>query len=89
MCRCFGKIEATSSSEDGIVVAIGVLVLLIGTATGSAFAMLAMALVALAVTGIFYRHRLGRNGLQIETIATITQKLADGRVRIEHSSHVN
>jgi hypothetical protein len=36
---------------------------------------------------------LGKNdapdGLQIETIATIEQQLDDGRVRIEHSSHVN
>jgi FtsH-binding integral membrane protein len=43
------------SRKNGIVGAIGVLILLIGTATGNAYAMLAMSVVALAVFATFFR----------------------------------
>ena len=41
--------------KDGILTAIGVLVLMIGTATGSAFAMLGMAAAGLVLAAILYR----------------------------------
>lgn len=49
----------TRSLRDEIVTAIGILVLLIGTATGSAIAMLALALIAFAVLPIIYRRKIG------------------------------
>ena len=49
--------------KDGIVTAIGVLVLVIGTATGSAYVMLGMAVAGLVLSAILYRgnfkHRAG------------------------------
>lgn len=51
--------KAPSSPKEGIVVAIGVLVLLLGTATGSAYAMPALALVALALIAICCRQDMG------------------------------
>jgi O-antigen ligase len=53
----------SNSHKNGIVAAIGVLVLLIGTATGNAYLMLAMAIVALLVCAILLRQRLRRNVL--------------------------
>jgi hypothetical protein len=52
-----------SSPRDGIIAAIGVVVLLIGTATGNAIVMLIMAMVALAVIAVAYRDRIGRKVL--------------------------
>lgn len=53
----------SNSHENGIVASIGVLVLLIGTATGNAYVMLAMAVVALPVMTVLMRQRLQRNVL--------------------------
>jgi hypothetical protein len=52
---------ATYSRKSGIVTAIGIVVLLLGTATGNAYAMLAMAVVALVMIAALYREELGRN----------------------------
>ena len=51
---------ATNSHATGIVTAVGLMVLLLGTATGNAYAMLLMSIVALVAITIFYRKILGR-----------------------------
>ena len=49
----------TNVRRDGVITAIGIIVLLIATATGNAFAMLAAALVALAAIAIVFRNKSG------------------------------
>ena len=51
---------AANSRKNGIVSAIGILVLLLGTATGSAYVMLAMAVVAMLLIGVIYRQKAKR-----------------------------
>lgn len=60
-------VPAHDSRNDKIVTAVGLLVLLIGTATGNAYAMLAMSLVALVVMSVFLRN--GRTRLVLLTLA--------------------
>ncbi len=60
---------STSSHRDEIVTAIGVLALLIGTATGNAIAMLTIAIVAFAVISIIHRRKIGLKVLIAVTIA--------------------
>lgn len=48
------------ASYDGTVSVIAVLILLLGTASGSAIAMLAAAAISLLLTAVFQRRRLGR-----------------------------
>src|SRR4029450_8230869 len=57
--------------KDGILTAIGVMVLLIGTATGSAYAMLGMAVAGLALSlFLIYRWNLkGNTSLIVLTVA--------------------
>jgi len=62
----------TNSRTDSIAAAIGVLVLLIGTATGNAWAMLAMAVVALAALAVMYRRGIGRNIVRAMILAAAT-----------------
>jgi O-antigen ligase len=64
--------RATNSRKGGIVAAIGLLVLLLGTATGNAYMMLAMAISALAIIAIVYRGKLGRGAMLAITAATAT-----------------
>lgn len=49
----------TNVRRDGVITAIGIIVLLIGTATGNALAMSAAALVALAAIAIVFRNKSG------------------------------
>ncbi len=63
---------ATESRKDSIVTAIGVLVLLLGTATGNAWVMLAMSVVALAVMAVLYRRGPGRNTIRVILVAAAT-----------------
>jgi hypothetical protein len=65
--RCFNSggdamspILKTQKSRDGVITAVGVVVLLLGAATGDARVMLALALIGLAVIGIVDRQRIGR-----------------------------
>ncbi len=64
------------SHRDGIVTAIGVLVLLIGTATGSAITLLVMSLIGIIVIPIFYRQQLRQPAwlvmIGIAAIAAVT-----------------
>ena len=60
------------TQRDGIVTAIAVLVLVIGTATGNAYAMLAMAVAGLALSVVLYRrHFTGRTALVVLTAAVV------------------
>jgi hypothetical protein len=59
----------TTCGRDGIVLAIAVAVLLIGTATGNALLMFALATVALAAVLIFFRRRLASTPAIAATIA--------------------
>jgi hypothetical protein len=61
-----------NSRKDGIVTAIGVLVLVIGTATGNAYVMLALAVVALVVLAVFFRKRVGRTALLAMAVSAVT-----------------
>jgi hypothetical protein len=65
-------LNVTESRRDSIAAAIGVLVLLIGTATGNAYAMLAMSVVALAVMVVLYRRGLSRNMIRAIIVAAAT-----------------
>ena len=55
--------------QDGIVASIGVLVLLIGAATGSAFTMLIMAFVGLVAISLLHRQRLGTSTWLVMTVS--------------------
>ena len=54
-----------NTRKDGIVGAIGVLIILIGTATGSAYALLGMSIIAFAFLAVFYREHMGRKSILI------------------------
>lgn len=62
--------------RDSIAAAGGVVILLVGTATGSAHAMLAMAAIALAMLAVDYRHQLGRHASTVITIGAATAAAA-------------
>ena len=61
-----------NSRHDTIVMAIGLLVLLLGTATGNAYAMLAMSVVALSVLALLFRITLGQTVFVAMTAAAAT-----------------
>lgn len=63
---------ATNWKKDGIITAIGVLVLLLGGATGNAIVMLAMSILGFAVIAIIDRQRLGRVSLVVMLVASAT-----------------
>ena len=63
--------QAAVHRKGGLVLAMSILVLLVGTATGNAFAMLVMAVAALAVVGIFYRQELGWTALLTIVVAAV------------------
>lgn len=52
--------QATNSRDDGLLNAAGLLILLLGTATGSAVVMLGLSLFALCMVVLFYRDRLAQ-----------------------------
>lgn len=60
------------SRSDAVISAIGVLVLLLGAASGSARVMLALAVIGLVVIPVFCRQRMGRTAwLAMGVSATI------------------
>jgi hypothetical protein len=63
---------ATSSGRDDILGAIAVMVLLIGTATGSAYVMLGLSVAALIVLPLIYGQRIGRGGILAAFVAAVT-----------------
>jgi hypothetical protein len=60
---------SSNALSDTVLIAIALIVLLIGTATGNALALLAMALVALVVIALGWRRKLGRPVLLVGAIA--------------------
>jgi len=60
------------SKLDGILTAIGLLVLVIGTATGNAYVMFAMAIGALVAVAIFGRNSFSWRALFGVTVAAAT-----------------
>jgi hypothetical protein len=62
----------TDSRSDDILGAIAVVVLLIGTATGSAYVMLAMSVTALVVLALFHRQRIGTGAILAAFVAAVT-----------------
>jgi hypothetical protein len=62
----------TGSRRDDLVGAIAVIVLLIGTATGSAYVMLGMAVTALILLSLFYRQHIRTGAILAAFMAAIT-----------------
>ena len=60
------------SKLDGIVTAIGILVLVLGTATGNAYVMLAMAIAAIVAVAIFGRKSFSWPAVFGVTVAAVT-----------------
>ncbi len=59
------------SNLNGILTAIGIIVLLVGTATGNAYVMLAMAIAALVAVAIFARESLSWRACFGMTVAAV------------------
>lgn len=62
---------SAGSRRDDIVGAIAVIVLLIGTATGNAFALLAMSVAALILLTAFYRRQVGAGPILVALVAAV------------------
>jgi hypothetical protein len=63
---------ATGSRRDDVLGAIGVIILLIGTATGNAYAMLGMSVTALALLAVFCRRQIGSGAHLVAFVAAVT-----------------
>jgi hypothetical protein len=57
--------------NDGILIAIAVIVLVIGTAIGSAYVMLGMAVTGLVISAVLYRANFKQRGSVIVLTATV------------------
>ena len=62
----------TNSQRDDIVGAIGVMVLLIETATGNAYVMLGLSLTAFIALTVFYGQKIGRGSILVALAAAGT-----------------
>ena len=62
----------TNSRRDDILGAIAVILLLIGTATGSAYVMLGISVTALLLLALFYRQRIGTGAILAAFVAAVT-----------------
>jgi len=60
------------SRTDDLFGAIAVIVFLLGTATGNAYALLGMSVVGLVLMVVFGRKRLGRGALLAALVAAVT-----------------
>ena len=63
--------STVESRRDGIVVAIGVLTLLIGTASGNALAMVGMSVLGIVLIGGCYRGRWGAMQMLVACVAMV------------------
>jgi hypothetical protein len=62
----------TTSRTDDILGAFAVAVLLIGTATGNAYAMLGLSVLALLLMVVFCRRRIGSGAILVALVAAAT-----------------
>jgi hypothetical protein len=62
----------TGSRRDDLLGAIAVIVLLIGTATGSAYLLLGMSVTAIVLLALFYRKHVGTGAIFAAFMAAIT-----------------
>ncbi len=67
-----GNQMPTDSRKDDLLGAMAVIVLLIGTATGNAYAMLGMSVAALVLMAVFCRRRDGSGALLVALVAAVT-----------------
>jgi hypothetical protein len=63
---------STETRRDGLLVAIALFALLIGTATGNAYAMFGISLAALVLVTIWYRKWISSGALLITSLAAVT-----------------
>jgi hypothetical protein len=63
---------STGSRSDDLVGAIAVIVLLIGTATGSAWVMLGMSVTALVLVALLYRKQIGTGAILTAFTAAVS-----------------
>ena len=68
----------TESRKDDLLGAMFVIVLLIGTATGNALALLGMSVAALILMGVFGRKRLVHWALLVALVAALTAAVIAG-----------
>ena len=61
----------TGSRRDDVLGAIGVIILLIGTASGNAYAMLGMSVTAILLS-VFNRREIGSGALLVAFVAAVT-----------------
>lgn len=59
------------SRRDDLVLTVAVIVLLVGTATGSAYVMLGMSVPAIILLAVFYRQHLGAGALLAAFLAAV------------------
>lgn len=62
----------TDSRRDDLLGVIAVIVLMISTATGNAYAMLGMSVAALVLMTVFCRRRIGNGSLLVALVAAVT-----------------
>ena len=62
----------TGSRRDDVLGAIGVIILLIGTASGNAYAMLGMSVTAIILLAVFHRREIGSGALLVAFVAAVT-----------------
>lgn len=60
------------SRKDDLLGATAVIVLLIGTATGNAYAMLGMSVVSLVLIAVFCRQKIGGGAILVALVAAVT-----------------
>lgn len=65
----------TNSRQDDLLGVIAVIVLLIGTASGNAYALLGMSVASLVLMAVLGRRRIGSGALLVALVAAVTAAL--------------
>jgi hypothetical protein len=63
---------STDSRRDDLLSVIAVIIILIATATGNAYAMLGISVTALIVLAAFYGRRIGSGSILVALVAALT-----------------
>ena len=63
---------ATDSRRDDMLGVIGVVILLIGAATGNAYVMLGMSAAVLLLLAVFFRRQIGRGAPLVSFVVAVT-----------------